>query len=36
MDSMRLGATMVQEGREAGGHRLIGADVRLLARGRWN
>ena len=30
MDSVRLGATMVQEGREAGGHRLLGADVRLL------
>lgn len=34
LDSMRVGTTMVQEAREAGGHRLIGADVRLLrARG---
>ena len=30
MDSMRVGTTMVQEARDAGGHRLIGADVRLL------
>ncbi|MDH5235500.1 MAG: OmpA family protein, partial [Gemmatimonadota bacterium] len=33
MDSLRVGATVVNESPNAGGHRLIGADVRLLKLG---